>query len=300
MSLKPVLFSILTTMLLLPVVQAEESPAETAPAAESPSSMEERVRAYREQFDQQVKKAELLRQEHQAEMDELRDERQAEMQETRDEHQAEMEAVREERQAEMDSMRVQRPMQRQRPVSGNQMAMQKYLDAQRLEQEALAAKWREARQKQQEARQKQQEAQLDAFLKEREERLLSVIKRQEEMRNRAEERHNYLVENQDEIMEGLREEQVDIASRHEEQRLRAEERRKKMTAMRLAMEGMTPQERSVYMQEHQAELFGPQGDARPNMRPNMRPDTRGGQGRPPFPPPWMQQAPDTVPPAPQP
>lgn len=289
MSLKPVLFSILTTMLLLPVVQAEESPAETAPAAESPGSMEERVRAYREQFDQQVKKAELLRQEHQAEMDELRDERQAEMQETRDEHQAEMEAVREERQAEMDSMRVQRPMQRQRPVSGNQMAMQQYRDAQRLEQEALAAKWREARQKQQEAR-------MDVFLKEREERLLSMVKRQEEMRNRAEERHNYLVENQDEIMEGLREEQVDIASRHEEQRLRAEERRKKMTAMRLAMEGMTPQERSVYMQEHQAELFGPQGDTRPNMRPDMR----GGQGRPPFPPPWMQQAPNTVPPAPQP
>ena len=272
MSLKPVLFSILTTMLLLPVVQAEESPAGTAPAAESPSSMEERVRAYREQFDQQVKKAELLRQEHQAEMDKLRDERQAEMQQTRDEHQAEMEAVREERQAEMDSMRVQRPMQRQRPVYGNQMDMQKYRDAQRLEQEALAARRREARQQ-------QQQAQMDAFLKEREERLLSMVKRQEEMRNRAEERHNYLVENQDEIMEDLREEQVDIASRHEEQRLRAEERRKKMTAMRLAMEGMTPQERSVYMQEHQAELFGPQGDTRPNMRPDMR----GGQGRPPSP-----------------
>ena len=276
MSLKPVLFSILTTMLLLPVVQAEESPAETA-AAESPSPMEERVRAYREQFDQQVKKAELLRQEHQAEMDELRDERQAEMQETRDEHQAEMEAVREERQAEMDSMRVQRPMQRQRPVFGNQMAMQKYRDARRLEQEALAAKWREARQK-------QQQAQMDAFLKEREERLLSMVKRQEEMRNRAEERHNYLVENQDKIMEGLREEQVDIASRHEEQRLRAEERRRKLAVMRDTLRDMAPQERRAYMEEQREELFGEQAiPKRPARRPAPPAWTQNNM-RPPFPP----------------
>ena len=65
--------------------------------------MEERIRAYREQFDQRAKDSELLHQQHQAEMEELREERQAEISEVREQHQAEVE-----------SMRSQRPMRGQR------------------------------------------------------------------------------------------------------------------------------------------------------------------------------------------
>jgi len=82
MTSKPVFFSILAAMLLLPAVQAEESPAAAAPAepaAEPPNPTEERIRAYREQFDQRAKDAELLRQQHQAEMEEQRKRHQAEM-----------------------------------------------------------------------------------------------------------------------------------------------------------------------------------------------------------------------------
>lgn len=256
MSLKPVLFSILATMLLLPVVQAEESPAEAAPAAEPPNPMEQRVRAYREQFDQRAKDAELLRQAHQAEMEELREERQAEMEQTREEHQAEVE-----------SMRAQRTMPEQRPMTERQQAKQKYHDEQR----AIHEQQRQAREaqvtRQREARQKQREARMDAYLKQREERLDALVKQQEKMRNRAEERHNYLVKNQDDIMEGMLDEQVDIASRHEELRLQAEERRSKMATMRTTLMGMAPAERRAYMEEQREELFGemtpPQRPARP-------------------------------------
>jgi len=99
-------------------------------------------------------------------------------------------------------------------------------------------------------------ARMDAYLKQREERLLSTVKQQETMRNRAEDRHNYLVENQDDILEKMLDEQVDIASRHEELRKQAEERRKKMAAMRATVMDMPPEERRAYMEEHRAELFG--------------------------------------------
>ena len=109
---------------------------------------------------------------------------------------------------------------------------------------------------------------MDAYLKQREERLLTTIKEQEERRNRAEDRHNYLVENQNDILQGMLDEQVDIASRHEELRLQAEERRKKMAVMRTTMMDMGPEERRVYMEEHRAELFGEQAaPQRPAGRP---------------------------------
>ena len=68
MPLKSLIYSIIAAMLLLPVVQAEENPpaVEPATAAEPPNQMEERIRAYREQFDRRAKEAEQLRQQHQA------------------------------------------------------------------------------------------------------------------------------------------------------------------------------------------------------------------------------------------
>jgi hypothetical protein len=284
MSLKPVLFGILATMLLLPVAQAEESPAEAAPAAEPPNLMEERVRAYREQFDKRAKDAELLRQEHQAEMDKLREERQAEMEQTREERQAEMEQTREERQAEMESMRAQRTMPEQRPMTERQQAMQKYHDEQR----AIHEKQRQAREAQvtgqREARQKVQEARMDAYLKQREERLAALVKQQEKKRNRAEERHNYLVENQDDIMEGMLDEQVDIASRHEELRLQAEERRQKMAVMRTTLMDMAPEERRAYMEEQREELFGERAMPQRPARRSVPPTWTQNRMRPPAPP----------------
>jgi len=282
MTLKPVFFSIFAAMLLLPAVQAEESPAEAAlaePAAEPPNPTEERIRAYREQFDQRAKAAEQLRQQHQAEMEEMRKESQAEMDKVLEERQAEMEELRNTRQAQMEDMRPQRPM------TERQLASQKYHE----QQAAYARKQWEERQalaeKRREARQKQQEARMDAYLKQREERLLSTIKEQEAMRNRAEDRHNYLVENQDDILQGMLDEQVDVASRHEELRLQAEDRRKKMAVMRTTMRDMAPEERRAYMEEHRAEFFGEQAaPQRPAGRP-APPSWVQNPMRPPVPPP---------------
>lgn len=268
MSFRLIILALASSVLMFSPAHAEDELVGTTAADVMPSSaMEERIRAYRESYDRTHAQAEKRREEAVARHQSMREQHES-----------------------------QAPVQQARVLSEREKAMMRFRQEQRAiyekqlqEREALASKWREARQKFQEAR-------MDTYLKQREEQLASMEKQQEAMRNRAEDQHNYLVENQDEIMQGILEKKVEIANRHEELRKQADERRKKMAAMRVAMEDMTPQERSVYMQEHQAELFGPQGNRRPNMRPNMR----GGQGRPPSPPPWMRQAPASVPPVPQP
>ena len=127
---------------------------------------------------------------------------------------------------------------------------------------------------------------MDTILKQREERLTYMAKQQEAMRNRAEDQHNYLVENQDDIMESMLEQKVEVANRHEELRKQADERRKKMAVMRAAMADMQPEERRAYLQEHQEEIFAPRGHSRSRM----------------MAPPWAQQPQRMVapPPAPQP
>ena len=101
MLLKSLSYSVLTALLLLPAVQAEESPAVAAPAAEPSNPMEERIRTYREQIDQRTSDAELLRQQHQAEMEQTRQVREAELEQMREEYQAAMEQTREGREADM-------------------------------------------------------------------------------------------------------------------------------------------------------------------------------------------------------
>ena len=80
MSLKPVFFGIMAATMLLPAVQAEESPAAATPAAVPPNPMEERIRTYREQYDQQIESADSLREQQQAEMEQQRAARDAEIQ----------------------------------------------------------------------------------------------------------------------------------------------------------------------------------------------------------------------------
>lgn len=268
MSFRLIILALASSLLMFSPAHAEDEQVGTTAAEVTPSSaMEERIRAYRESYDRTHAQAEKRREEAVARHQSMREQHES-----------------------------QAPVQPARVLSEREKAMMRFRQEQRAiyekqlqEREALASKWREARQKFHEAR-------MDTYLKQREERLVSMEKQQEAMRNRAEDQHNYLVENQDKIMQGMLEKKVEIANRHEELRKQADERRKKMAAMRVAMEDMTPQERSLYMQEHQAELFGSQG----NRRPSMRPDMRGVQGRPPSPPPWMRQAPNPVPPAPQP
>lgn len=132
---------------------------------------------------------------------------------------------------------------------------------------------------------------METYLREREEKLANYEKRQEQMRNQAEDQHNYLVENQDEIMQRILEQKVEVANRHEELRKQADARRKKMVAARAAMADMTPQEKMAYMQTHRQELF-----AAPEGMPARMP---GGEARRPMPP-WARQAPPAVPGAPQP
>ena len=78
------------------------------------------------------------------------------------------------------------------------------------------------------------------------------------MRNRAEERRNYLIENQEDILKTMLEPQDEVASRHEELRKQAEERRNRMAAMRANMMSMPPEERMAYMEKHRSEFVDEQ------------------------------------------
>jgi hypothetical protein len=263
MSFRLIIFAFASSMLMFsPVHGAEGQTAAASSEVPSPSAIEERIRAYRESFDKQRLQAEERHEE----------------------------AV-----TRHQSMRSQQtpppPPQvaaRQKQLSKRQQAMKKfheeqqaYYKKQQEEREALATRWREARQKIQEAR-------METYLREREERLARIEKQQELMRNRAEDQHNYLVENQDKIMQRMLEQKVEVANRHEELRKQADERRKNMAAMRAAMADMTPQEKMAYMQEHQEDVFGAPAAGQPGMH--------RGEGRPPMPP-WARQAPRPVAPS---
>jgi hypothetical protein len=276
MSFRIIVFAVASSMLVLSPVQGEEGQAGSASTEASATSvMEERIRAYRESFDR--KRAQAVARHEEAE-----------------ERHEEAEERHEEAVARHQSMRPAPPPQvaaQEKQLSARQQAMKKfreeqqaYFKKQQQEREALAAKWREARQKYQEAR-------METYLREREKKLANFEKQQEQMRNKAEDQHNYLVENQDEIMQRMLEQKVEIANRHEALRKQADERRKKMVAARAAMADMTPQERMAYMQAHQQELF-----AVPEGMPARMPR---GEARRPMPP-WARQAPPAVPRAPRP
>jgi hypothetical protein len=126
---------------------------------------------------------------------------------------------------------------------------------------------------------------MDTYMKQREERLAFRVRQQEALRNRAENQHNYLVENQDKILSDMLEQKIEMAARHEDMRKQADDRRKKIVAMRTALHGMTPEERRAYIEEHREELFGA---ANRMQRRHARPPH----------PPWMQQRPP-APPVPQ-
>jgi chromosome segregation ATPase len=276
MSFRIIVFAVASSMLMLSPVQGEEGQAGSASTeASAPSVMEERIRAYRESFDR--KRAQVEKRYEEAE-----------------ERHEEAEERHEEAVARHESLRPPPPPQvaaQEEQLSARQQAMKKfreeqqaYFRKQQQEREALAAKWREARQKYQEAR-------METYLREREKKLADFEKQQEQMRNQAEDQHNYLVENQDKIMQRMLEQKVEVANRHEGLRKQADERRKKMVAARAAMADMTPRERMAYMQAHQQELF-----AVPEGMPARMPR---GEARRPMPP-WARQAPPAVPRAPRP
>lgn len=263
MSYRLIVFAFTSSLLMFSPVHADEEQAGASASGVTPANtMEERIRAYRESYDRRRLQA-----------DERHEDAQARHESMRQQHETQVAAPDEE-------------------LSERQKAMRKFHEEQRAiyikrqeDRAAIAAQRLEARLKYQEAR-------METFLKEREEKLVDMEKQQEAMRNRAEDQHNYLVENQDKIMQGLLEQKVEIANRHEELRKQADERRKKMAAVRTAMAGMTPQEKWTYMQEHQEDVFGAAG--------GMQPGIPRAAARPPLPP-WMQQAPRPLePPVPQP
>jgi len=99
---------------------------------------------------------------------------------------------------------------------------------------------------------------MDAYLKEQEDRQARESARYEAMRDKAEERHNYLVQHNQEMLDKALQQQIEYANRHEELRKQAEERRKRLAAFRSTMKDMTPEERWAYLDEHREELFGPE------------------------------------------
>jgi hypothetical protein len=137
----------------------------------------------------------------------------------------------------------------QQEIQAQMEARQQAYIKQREERRALAAKWREARKK-------YREAQMETWLKQAEDRQARDISYHEALRSQAEERHNYLVQNHEELLENTLQQQIDFANRQEEMRKQAEERRKQLATFRANMKDMTPEERWAELEKYRTELFG--------------------------------------------
>lgn len=138
---------------------------------------------------------------------------------------------------------------RQQEVQAQMEARRQAYIKQREERRALAAKWREARKKYHEAR-------METWLKQAEDRQLRDVSRHEAMRNKAENQHNYLVQNQEKLMEDALQQYIDAANRHEELRKQADERRKQLMTLRENIKDMTPDERQAAIEKYRTELYG--------------------------------------------
>jgi len=127
---------------------------------------------------------------------------------------------------------------------------------QREQQQVGHERQREESRKRHEAMQKYYSEMMQARLTMIEHRQQQIASWHEAIRNRAQDRYNYLTGNSEDMLNKALGAQLGIASRHEIMRKQAEVRHQRVAAHRDAMMGMTSEERRAYMDEYASEIFG--------------------------------------------
>jgi hypothetical protein len=106
-----------------------------------------------------------------------------------------------------------------------------------------------------EAREKAYAEKVENYLKQREERLAQIAKQYDEQRQSIASERDYLVDHHQELLQMAIDRKEAMIKRQEDLRNEAEERRTRTAAFLSAMEDMTPQERHNYINEHYKEMF---------------------------------------------
>jgi hypothetical protein len=106
-----------------------------------------------------------------------------------------------------------------------------------------------------EARQRAYAEKVENYLKQREERLAEIAKRYDEQRQSIASERDYLVDHHQELLQMAIDRKEAMIKRQEDMRNEAEERKARLAAFLSAMEDMTPQERHNYINQNYKEMF---------------------------------------------
>jgi hypothetical protein len=106
-----------------------------------------------------------------------------------------------------------------------------------------------------EARERAYAEKVEKYLKQREERLAEIARRYDEKRQSIASERDYLVDHHQELLQMAIDRKEAMIKREEDMRNEAEERKARIAAFLSAMEDMTPQERHNYISEHYKEMF---------------------------------------------
>ena len=106
-----------------------------------------------------------------------------------------------------------------------------------------------------EARERAYAEKVENYLKQREERLAEIAKRYDERRQSIASERDYLVDHHQELLQMAIDRKEAMIKREEDMRNEAEERKARLAAFLSAMEDMTPQERHNYINQNYKEMF---------------------------------------------
>ena len=106
-----------------------------------------------------------------------------------------------------------------------------------------------------EARERAYAEKVENYLKQREERLAEIARRYDEKRQSIASERDYLVDHHQELLQMAIDRKEAMIKREEDMRNEAEERKARLAAFLSAMEDMTPQERHNYINQNYKEMF---------------------------------------------
>jgi hypothetical protein len=106
-----------------------------------------------------------------------------------------------------------------------------------------------------EARERAYAEKVENYLKQREERLEEIAKRYDERRQSIASERDYLVDHHQELLQMAIDRKEAMIKREEDLRNEAEERKARLAAFLSTMEDMTPQERYNYINQNYKEMF---------------------------------------------
>jgi hypothetical protein len=109
--------------------------------------------------------------------------------------------------------------------------------------------------KREEAREKAYAEKVEAYLKRREERFEQIARYYDERRQSIVTERDYLIDHQKELLQMALDRKEAMIKREEDLRNEAQERKARMASYLSTMEDMTPQERHNYLTQHYKEMF---------------------------------------------